>query len=125
MNQKLSTPSTKRPLKKQSADMERHIGSKLRDRRHSLKLTQRDLANALNMTMQQLSKYEKGVDRIPASRLYQLSKILSVPILYFYEGLEGESEHLNEQQVLTYLKGKKITLQLLDLQAIINDIKAL
>lgn len=123
MTQNSSTLATNRHLKKQSAIIERHIGGKLRDRRHSLNLRQRDLANALNMTTQQLSKYEKGIDRIPASRLYQLAQILSVPLLYFYEGLEGESEPLNESQALANLKGKKISLQLLDLQAIINDIK--
>lgn len=123
MTQDSLTPPTKRPLKKQSADIERHIGNKLRDQRRFLSLRQHDLAQALNITIQQLSKYEKGIDRIPASRLYQLSKILSVSVLYFYEGLDGGSEQLNQQEALANLKGKKITQKLLDLQAIIDEIK--
>lgn len=62
------------------------------------------------------------MDRIPASRLYELAKIMSVPLPYFYEGLDGQTQLLTQEQILDNLKGKKITLKLLDLQAVITDI---
>ena len=62
-----------------------HLGRKLRMRRLSLGLTQTKVANAINVTFQQIQKYEKGTNGVSSSRLIQLSKFLKVPITYFYE----------------------------------------
>lgn len=71
---------------KGSADLlDRHVGKRLRLRRALLGLSQEKLADAIGLTFQQIQKYERGTNRISASRLYQFSKILDVPVTYFYE----------------------------------------
>tara|TARA_B100000795_G_scaffold246415_1_gene212077 strand:- start:46 stop:411 length:366 start_codon:yes stop_codon:yes gene_type:complete len=62
-----------------------HLGRKLRMRRLSLGLTQTKVAQAINVTFQQIQKYEKGTNGVSSSRLMQLSQFLKVPITYFYE----------------------------------------
>jgi transcriptional regulator with XRE-family HTH domain len=61
-----------------------HVGRCLRARRQELGLSQMRLAEALGVTFQQIQKYERGVNRVVASRLYDLSRILDVPIEYFF-----------------------------------------
>ena len=62
-----------------------HLGKKLRMRRLSLGLTQTKVAQAINVTFQQIQKYEKGTNGVSSSRLMQLSQFLKIPITYFYE----------------------------------------
>tara|TARA_B100000427_G_C14965722_1_gene358750 strand:+ start:91 stop:462 length:372 start_codon:yes stop_codon:yes gene_type:complete len=62
-----------------------HLGKKLRMRRLSLGLTQTKVANAINVTFQQIQKYEKGTNGVSSSRLLQLAVFLKVPVNYFYE----------------------------------------
>src|ERR1700688_3990627 len=63
-----------------------HIGQKIRARRNLLGLSQTELAEAAGITFQQIQKYEKGVNRVGASRLQQFSHTLGVPPSYFFEG---------------------------------------
>ena len=63
----------------------RHLGSKLRMRRLALGLTQTKVAQAINVTFQQIQKYEKGTNGVSSNRLMQLSQFLKVPIIYFFE----------------------------------------
>ena len=72
--------------------IDRLVGQRLRWRRRELRLTQEQLGERLGLTFQQVQKYEKGVNRISAGRLYELSTVLDVPVVYFYEGAE---EYLN------------------------------
>lgn len=65
--------------------MDIHVGSRVRLRRMLLGMSQEKLGDQLGLTFQQVQKYEKGVNRIGASRLFDLSKTLGVPIDYFYE----------------------------------------
>ena len=67
-----------------------HVGSRVRTRRTLLGLSQEMLGEALGISFQQLQKYERGSNRISASRLYHLSKILDVPVSYFYEDMADE-----------------------------------
>ena len=62
-----------------------HLGKKLRLRRLSLGLTQTKVAQAINVTFQQIQKYEKGTNGVSSNRLMQLSNFLKVPIIYFFE----------------------------------------
>ena len=62
-----------------------HLGKKLRMRRLSLGLTQTKVAQAINVTFQQIQKYEKGTNGVGSNRLMQLSQFLKVPIIYFFE----------------------------------------
>ena len=62
-----------------------HVGQRLRVRRSLLGMSQEKLADAIGLTFQQIQKYERGVNRISAGRLFQFSKILDVPVSYFYD----------------------------------------
>lgn len=65
------------------------IGSRLRQQRLSMGLSQPALAKTLGVTFQQIQKYERGSNRIVASRLFRLSQVLKVPVQYFFQDLEG------------------------------------
>lgn len=68
------------------------IGARVRLRRLNLGLSQEELSNRLGVTFQQIQKYEKGVNRISASRLLQLAAALAVPVQYFFDGLDAERD---------------------------------
>jgi transcriptional regulator with XRE-family HTH domain len=65
---------------------DKHVGNRLRMRRLMLNKSQSEIANALGLTFQQLQMYEKGTNRISASRLQRLCSILQVPVSFFFEG---------------------------------------
>ena len=64
-----------------------HVGSRIRLRRQILKMSQEKLGDELGVTFQQVQKYERGANRVGASRLYRLSCVLEVPVQFFFEGL--------------------------------------
>jgi transcriptional regulator with XRE-family HTH domain len=70
---------------------DKHVGSRLRMRRLMLDMSQTDVADALGLTFQQLQKYEKGSNRISASRLQHISQILQVSVPFFFEGAPAAS----------------------------------
>jgi len=72
--------------KKAPNPIDRHVGSRVRMRRMMLSMSQEKLGDALGLTFQQVQKYEKGTNRIGASRLQQISNILQVPVAFFFEG---------------------------------------
>ena len=74
---------------RKSDGVDKHVGERVRLRRIMLKMSQTELGNKIGVTFQQLQKYEKGANRIGASRLYQLAQILNVPPGFFFEGLPG------------------------------------
>ena len=67
-----------------SLELNQHLGKQLRARRSSLGLTQTQVARAINVTFQQIQKYEKGTNGVSSSRLLQLANFLKVPIKYFF-----------------------------------------
>ena len=85
----------------------RHLGSKLRMRRLSLGLTQTKVAQAINVTFQQIQKYEKGTNGISSLRIMQLANFLKVPVVFFfedypvYEGVSADSLN-NKAEDLNY-----------------------
>ena len=80
-----------------------HLGKKLRMRRLSLGLTQTKVAQAINVTFQQIQKYEKGTNGVSSSRLMQLTNFLNVPITYFFEDYKDfkdvKDTHLEEDDL--------------------------
>jgi transcriptional regulator with XRE-family HTH domain len=72
--------------KKAPNPIDKHVGSRVRMRRMMLAMSQEKLGDALGLTFQQVQKYEKGTNRIGASRLQQISQILQVPVEFFFEG---------------------------------------
>ena len=72
--------------KKAPNPIDKHVGSRVRMRRMMLSMSQEKLGDALGLTFQQVQKYEKGTNRIGASRLQQIALILQVPVSFFFEG---------------------------------------
>jgi transcriptional regulator with XRE-family HTH domain len=72
--------------KKNPNPIDKHVGSRVRMRRLMVNMSQERLGEALGITFQQVQKYEKGANRIGASRLQQISRILGVPVEFFFEG---------------------------------------
>ncbi len=70
---------------------DRYVGARVRERRKALKLSQIHLAMKLGLTFQQVQKYERGTNRISASKLYEIGQALQVPIAWFFEGYAGPS----------------------------------
>ncbi len=68
-----------------SLELNQHLGKQLRARRSALGLTQTQVARAINVTFQQIQKYEKGTNGVSSSRLLQLANFLKVPVKYFFE----------------------------------------
>src|SRR3954449_6643172 len=74
--------------KKTPNPIDKHVGSRVRMRRMMLSMSQEKLADALDLTFQQVQKYEKGTNRIGASRLLAIAHILGVGIEFFFDGLD-------------------------------------
>lgn len=80
--------------KKAPNPIDKHVGSRVRMRRMMLSMSQEKLGDALGLTFQQVQKYEKGTNRIGASRLQAIANILQVPVSFFFEGApHGPSGH--------------------------------
>ncbi len=69
-----------------------YVGERIRDRRTSLGLTQEHLANALQISYQQVQKYETGANRVSAGRLFELARILEIDVSFFFDGLNEQAE---------------------------------
>ncbi len=68
-----------------------HVGKRIRHRRWMVGMTQQQLAEKVGIKFQQIQKYETGMNRVSASRLWDISEALSVPISFFFEGLEADT----------------------------------
>jgi transcriptional regulator with XRE-family HTH domain len=73
-------------MKKAPNQVDRHVGGRVRMRRMMIKMSQEKLGEALGLTFQQVQKYEKGTNRIGASRLQQIAGVLGVPVDFFFSG---------------------------------------
>ncbi len=70
--------------------IDQHVGLRVRMRRKVLKITQEELAEKLGLTFQQVQKYERGMNRISASRLYDVAQVLQTPISFFFEDMSDD-----------------------------------
>ena len=93
-------PQNKQPVSRTGKPnpVDIHVGSRVRLRRTLLGLSQEKLGEAVGLTFQQIQKYERGANRIGASRLYHLSRVLDVPVSFFFEGLDGQAPDTGEAQ---------------------------
>ena len=85
-----------------------HVGGRVRVRRRLIHMTQETLADLIDVTFQQVQKYERGSNRISASKLFAIAEALEVPISYFFEGLDeiGEkpADEGSEQNIQSFLR---------------------
>ncbi len=70
-----------------------HVGKRIRHRRWMVGMTQQQLGEAVGIKFQQIQKYETGMNRVSASRLWDIAHAMDVPVSFFFEGLEGEGEN--------------------------------
>jgi transcriptional regulator with XRE-family HTH domain len=73
-------------------EIEQHVGSRIRQRRIMMGLTQQQLADLIGVTYQQAHKYERGINRVSAGRLFEIARVLGVMVGHFYEGLDQPEE---------------------------------
>jgi transcriptional regulator with XRE-family HTH domain len=81
-------PTSGRPSPR-ATGADRHVGARIRERRIMLGLSQQQLAQMIGVTYQQAHKYERGLNRISAGRLYDISQVLNVPISWFFEEMHA------------------------------------
>jgi transcriptional regulator with XRE-family HTH domain len=74
-----------------TASIDDHVGGRIRERRIMLGLTQQQLAQMIGVTYQQAHKYERGINRVSAGRLFEIARVLNAPVAYFYDGLSEEA----------------------------------
>jgi len=89
LNEEESAPDSVVPARASIAD--HHAGARIRERRVMLGLSQQQLAQMIGVTYQQAHKYERGLNRISAGRLYEIALVLNVPVSWFFEGLDSET----------------------------------
>src|SRR5215210_5160578 len=92
--------------KKAPNPTDKHVGSRVRMRRMMLSMSQEKLGDALGLTFQQVQKYEKGTNRIGASRLQHISRILQVPVSFFFDGapeIPGQATGMSEMPSPAYV----------------------
>jgi len=83
---------TEKPTADMAHPVDLYVGARLRIRRKVLGLSQTQLAEALGITFQQIQKYERGANRISASKLYEAARLLQSPVSYFFEGLDETAQ---------------------------------
>ena len=99
------THGSKMIAKKSPDPTDKHVGSRVRMRRLMLGMSQQKLGDALGLTFQQVQKYEKGTNRIAASRLQHLAQLLQVPVPFFFEGAPqaGKKERASDAPSPAYV----------------------
>lgn len=95
------------PRNTQPAQIDRHVGQRIRMRRMMRSMSQEKLADELGLSFQQVQKYEKGTNRVSAGRLVQIANVLVVPVTFFFDGAPGYGEHKNTSK----LEGQFFALQ--------------
>lgn len=90
MNSKSNDGRRRRQKSDKPNPIDVHVGSRVRLRRTLLGMSQERLGEAIGLTFQQVQKYERGANRVGASRLYDLSRVLDVPVSYFFEEIASE-----------------------------------
>ena len=75
-----------------SSEVDAHVGRRVRERRNALGMSQEKLGNVLGVSYQQIQKYEAGTNRVSASRLWDIAKLLEVDLAYFFEGIEKRAK---------------------------------
>jgi transcriptional regulator with XRE-family HTH domain len=118
--------SSPEPLRRVQ-DVDRHVGARMRERRIMLGLTQQQMAELIGVTYQQAHKYEKGINRVAAGRLYNIAQALGVEVGYFFEGLYSDKAFraTPQQRMLLELAGNFMTSSREHQQAICSLARAL
>lgn len=113
-----------------ASDVDVYVGGRLRERRNLMGLSQEKLADSVGLTFQQVQKYERGTNRVSASRLYEFSSVMDVPVSYFFDGYKashpapaGMSDNEQASLVDDDVMSRKETLDLIRVYYSIPDEK--
>ncbi|MDR1266999.1 MAG: helix-turn-helix domain-containing protein [Holosporales bacterium] len=106
------------------SSIDQHVGMRVRTRRSVLRLSQGQLGEAVGLTFQQVQKYERGVNRISASRLLEISRALEVDISYFFEGLDKTAKPKSHAAVFLEENGEAYAADPLDRRETYDLIRA-
>ncbi len=82
----------KRKITSRAKEVDRFVGGRIRERRIMMGLTQQEMAELIGVTYQQAHKYERGINRVSAGRLYDIAQALGVPVSHFFDGLEDGAQ---------------------------------
>ncbi|WP_269071999.1 helix-turn-helix domain-containing protein [Rhizobium sp. C4] len=113
-------------MQKKSTPIDQHVGSRIRLRRMTVGMSQEKLGDCLGVTFQQVQKYEKGVNRVGASRLQRISEVLNAPISFFFEEAPATFDHqleVRERDSLSKVLASKEFLSLTNSFSAIRDPK--
>lgn len=88
------TPMQPAELPDVAHHVDAYVGERLRERRKALNLSQSELGDMVSLSLQQIQKYEQGINRIASSKLYEFSNVLRVPVNYFFDGFETQHSEL-------------------------------
>lgn len=91
MTDKTKRPHGRRPRSAENVAVDNHVGKRMKLRRSLLGMSQEVLADRLGITFQQVQKYERGSNRVSASRLWDLSQALEVPVSFFFDGMDDHA----------------------------------
>ena len=97
-----------------ASPVDQHVGWRIRQRRRSLGMSQMALADRLDLTFQQVQKYERGFNRISASKLYEIARIFSVPLTDFFEGLPSTTGERVEKYALDHQPRRQVLMDTRD-----------
>jgi DNA-binding XRE family transcriptional regulator len=119
--------ASREALRGRAQNIDRHVGARMRERRIMLGLTQQQLADQMGVTYQQSHKYERGANRMAASRLYKAAQVLGVEVSYFFEELHdgGTFQATPQQRLLAGLANNFITASPEHQQAICSLVRTL
>ncbi len=97
--------NTSKHAPRAASSIDVHVGTRIRLRRKTLKMSQEQLGEQLGITFQQVQKYERGTNRVGAGRLWDISKVLDVPVQYFYNGLPDavDGEHVDPPEIYEFI----------------------
>jgi transcriptional regulator with XRE-family HTH domain len=95
-----AAPAAREEPGQRASVADRHVGARIRERRVMMGFSQQQLAKMIGVTYQQAHKYERGLNRISAGRLFEIGQVLGVPVAWFFEGLtaEGEAQESSPRQ---------------------------
>lgn len=91
-----------RPLQREPRSVDVEVGARIKFRRRAMRLSQTKLGEVVGVTFQQIQKYEKGTSRVSASAIVQISKVLTVPVSYFFDG--KLSDQTGDDVVLAFVE---------------------
>lgn len=105
-----SAAASEEDVVREGHPLDRHVGRRVRLRRTLLGLTQQELGEQIGVTFQQIQKYERGTNRISASRLWEIARVLKVPVAFFFEDYQEDADALPQSSADSAISTEELRL---------------